>query len=359
MIPAIAMTGKSESIFDPGSPLPVYSKIKMSFAEWPEDTTALLKQAPLLTAEQTITELTGIIEDNVDYRDYRKTMRQFLRVLKVNRAFRNKRYKAKLYNDLANISARLKLYPLAMQFCYQEMQVENTEVTMPGEDTNPDNTEDSSYSVSIPAISFSADSTEQNADPGNNESEPVTANEILGSFEDDKEASEYALIVHVKQPVHGKRKAFTGIDNVGHMFITLIKYNTDKSYVVRSFGFYPQKNSFFSATPFHPAAPPVFKDDALHDWDEAVGKFISCKRFVKIIKLLTKYECKMYNLNQNNCTDFGLTIASLSGISILDTNGKWPFGKGNNPANAGQSILEDKIFNESPENKEGIFIFKK
>jgi hypothetical protein len=228
-------------------------------------------------------------------------------------------------------------------------------------DTGMANIKDLPDTISIPEVSIPAGSCslQQDITLGDKDPEPVSAAEILQSFEDEKEASDYALIVHVQQPVYGKRKAFTGIDNVGHMFITLIKYNTDKSFVARTFGFYPLKNSFFAATPFHPAAAPVFKNDALHDWDEAIGKFISYRRFVKIIKLVTKYECRMYDLNQNNCTDFGLTIASLSGISILDTGGKWPLGKGNNPANAGQSILEEKIFDEKPGNKEGIFIFKR
>ena len=70
------------------------------------------------------------------------------------------------------------------------------------------------------------------------------------------------------------------------MFITLIKYNTDNSFVSRSFGFYPRKGSVFSATPIHPSSPSVFKDDALHDWDELAGKFISPITFQKIIDLL-------------------------------------------------------------------------
>ena len=331
--------GKAPSFNDPGKPLPVFKKIKIFFNEnLSEDSLVKQRELQELKSDKDISDITGIIEDNITDRSHRRAMMRFLTVLKVKRVLRNEKYKAKLYTELANISARLKLYPLAMQFCHQERQAENDSAIA-----------DTGYAAvetgSVPDTSFDPDSIELNTASGKNiESEPVAASEILESFEDEKEASDYALIVHVKQPVHGKRKAFSGMDNVGHMFITLIKYNTDKSYAARSFGFYLKKNSFFSSTPLHPAAPAVFKDDALHDWDEAIGKFISHKRFLKIIKLLTKYECKTYNLNQNNCTDFGLTIASLSGISVKETKGTWPFfGKGNNPANAGQSILENKI----------------
>ena len=129
------------------------------------------------------------------------------------------------------------------------------------------------------------------------------------------------------------------------MFITLIKYNSDNSVTARSFGFYPHKKNFFSATPLHISSPSVFKDDASHDWDESIGKFISAARFEKILGLLSKYDNAIYNLKRNNCTDFGLDIAFLAGISIADTRGAWPLGKGNNPGSAGQSMLEGKFRN--------------
>jgi len=309
--------------------------------------------------EEEISNLVKIEEDYNKSSDNRKAMIRLLKTMKVKRAFRNKRYSERLFNDLAHISAKLKLYPLAMQYYSQSMQPESD-----AGNTSPVNLEfDSTMDVTgLINMLLKEDSANNNSSKINNrsnsnvESNPVTANEIIQSFEDGKSASGYALILHTKQPKPGKRKAFSGIDNVGHMFITLIKYNSDKSFISRSFGFYPNKNNVFAATPLHPAALPVFKDDALHDWDEAIGKFISHRRFIKVIKVLTKYEFKMYNLSQNNCTDFGLTMASLSGINILETTGKWPFGKGNNPANAGQSILEGRIMDEDAGNKNGLFI---
>ena len=91
-----------------------------------------------------------------------------------------------------------------------------------------------------------------NQDNRKKDSERLSVKEILRAFDDNKEATDYALMVNVKQPVNGKRKSFKGINNVGHMFITLIKYNADKSYVSRSFGFYPQKTGLLSATPVKP-----------------------------------------------------------------------------------------------------------
>ena len=188
------------------------------------------------------------------------------------------------------------------------------------------------------------------------ESRPTTISDLVGTFSNNKRAFAYAIILHVKQPVPGKRNAFNGLDNVGHTFITLIKYNSDQSVDSRSFGFYPDKNSNISATPLHPGAPSVFKDDGSHDWDEVIGKFISRRRFDKIIRLLDKYENKHYDLNESNCTDFGLNAAALCGIQIFQTENSWPLGRGNNPASAGQSILEGKLLNTDTMNQDELFL---
>ncbi len=330
----------------PASPLPVEDRkriklIPADFSDW-----ITISQPTIEAEEKDMEELVQIENSHYDVGNKQKILLRLLRTMKVKKAFSNKKYNARILNDLATISARLKLYPLAMGYQFEAMQLEDT---VSNNDLYPEETllidqqqtgHDSLQNTIIATVS-----------------EKVSAKDIMASYEDGKTASEYALILHVQQPLAGKRKSFTGINNVGHMFITLIKYNDDRSYVSRSFGFYPDKNSFFSATPFHPTATPVFKDDGSHDWDEAIGKFISYKRFRKIIRLLTKYECKMYNLNQNNCTDFGLTIASLSGININDTKGTWPLGKGNNPANAGQSILEGKLTNSDALSDGQLIIF--
>ena len=340
----------SPNVGRPASPLPLAKRIKLDFSVY-LDNFYTADYTNSLRFEQSFANLAAMIEDNVSNRQYRRTMLHLLRVLKLKKAARNKKTKTKLYNDLAGISARMKLYPLAMQFCQQEMQEENNAGLNDSEETKtPDTATD--FNELDTSFSFPESSN-------NEKSKPVTADEIIQSFDDAKEASEYALIIHVKQPVNGKRKAFTKIDNVGHMFITLIKYNSDQTYVSKSFGFYPNKNGLLAATPLQPGTSSTFKDDALHDWDEAVGKFISYRRFFKIIKLLTRYEYKPYHLNENNCTDFGLSIASLSGIRIKETIGKWPFGKGNNPANAGQSILENKLSNEMQDDSSALFVFKK
>jgi hypothetical protein len=100
----------------------------------------------------------------------------------------------------------------------------------------------------------------------------------------------------------------------------------------------------------------VIKDDSRHDWDELAGKFISRRQFEKILAILPSYDHRGYNLNHDNCTDFGLTMAGVGGIQIEKTAGHWPLGKGNNPGSAGQSLLEGKLGNTDPADIEPLFV---
>jgi hypothetical protein len=53
---------------------------------------------------------------------------------------------------------------------------------------------------------------------------------------------------------------------------------------------------------------------------------------------------------------FGLVIASLVGVNIANIRGTWPMGKGNNPANAGQSMLEGKFRNSDASDHAPFFV---
>jgi len=282
----------------------------------------------------------------------------------------SRKLRFRFYSDLAGVSARLKLYPLAMKCYYNAVHAASegdTTALVVEEDELPQLGGPAERGSAGPAgvgsggpMGPGADGLVQRGADGQAgvgaRSEPIKMSDLLAAFEDGKEAASYAILAEVKQPVPGKRKAFTHINNVGHMFITLIKYNKDKSIVCRSFGFYPHKSSLFSATPIRPHSPSVVKDDAGHDWDEAAGKFISARRFRKIVEVLRSYDRRDYDLNHNNCTDFGLAIARLGGIGIADTWGHWPLGKGNNPGSAGQSMLEGKVSNIDEEDAASLFV---
>lgn len=278
----------------------------------------------------------------------------------------DKKRSHKFYYHMANIFARLRMYSLAMKCYFKTLPVGDP-------DTNTHLIDsaalDSTYITERKPVSTLAalqrDTSvtglltinhidEQILADSNNyiytttrevKSPPIKLANIVDPFDDGKKASAYAMLIHISQPVSGKRKIFVKLSKVGHTFITLIKYNTDSTSVSRSFGFYPQKEHFLSATPLFPTTASVFKNDEQHGWDETVGKFISERRFKRILKVIKQFDQKNYNLNKNNCTDFGLSLAGTAGISILYTKGSWPLGSGNNPASAGQSVLEGKVLN--------------
>ncbi|HMC85272.1 MAG TPA: hypothetical protein VKI61_07090 [Chitinophagaceae bacterium] len=301
-----------------------------------------------ITANDPIHEILNIETCYSNNANNRSTLFRLLKVMRVKKILHYPQSRHRLFSDLAEISARLRLYPFAMRCYYQSINPEDNVANETWFGQNPDFQPD--WDV---CIDTSITGTQDN---WKRESNPVKVEQILQSFDDGKPILACALILHIKQPSPGKRKAFAGLNNVGHMFITLIKYNADKSIVSRSFGFYPDKDDILSATPLHPLSCSVIKDDAYHNWDEAVGKFISHRRLLKILRLLNKYENKKYQLNNNNCTDFGLYVAMISGIDVQNTKGKWLFGKGNNPACAGQSVLEGKLKNTDTGSNEGLFL---
>jgi len=274
-----------------------------------------------------------------------KTMMKLYRIAGMKKAFRSNTLGTRILLDIANISTRLKMYSQAMKCYSQAIRIKREKGLSEYLDVKP--ATDTTNDVRL----IMADSLEitSYASVLITASLPIQSHDIQNSFLDGKTALAYAIILHVKQPIYGKRKAFYHINNVGHTFITLVKLNDDNSSVSRSFGFYPAKKNFLSATPVHPGDQAVIRDDALHPWDETVAKFISEKKFNRILANLEKFSCTRYNLNRKNCTDFGLSEALIAGIEIKETSGKWPLGKGNNPANAGQSLLEKKYENVDTE----------
>ncbi|HMH23617.1 MAG TPA: hypothetical protein VK563_17645 [Puia sp.] len=318
-----------------------------------------------LYKEDVAPDLLEAVEEYDRTRDDRRGLAQLLKIMKIKRLIPDSRRGYRLFSSLARFSARLKLYPLAMKFYSKAGEYGRNEqlswhLRSVFIDPAVAATDSGEGDPLIDSITYTwllhMDSVMSCSMGVATISEPVQVKGLRESFGDGKTAVSYALIVHAKQPVPGKRKAFAHINNVGHLFITLIKYNDDNTFTYRSFGFYPHKRNCFSATSLHARSPSVFKDDALHDWDESVGKFISFQRFQKILDLLAKYDRIKYNLNTNNCTDFGLSVAALGGISISDTRGSWPLGKGNNPANAGQSILERKFRNMDADDRDPLFV---
>src|SRR5258708_9675635 len=248
-----------------------------------------------------------LLDAETDYRttgNNRRTRVRLLKIVRVKKVNWDSRSGARLFSDRAGVSVKLKLYSLAMK-CYYKAEQYKSRAQLPWHQL-PLFTGTDAADVDTDNVNPLSDSSFYDSPPYTAKSEPVKTSDIWESFDDGKAAVSYALIVHAKQPISGKRKSFTHINNVGHMFITLIKYNEDNTFVSRSFGFYPHKTSILSGTPFHANAPSVFKDGALRDWNQIASKFSSVRRFQKLIGYFKRYDDLTSNLNLINSTNSDL-----------------------------------------------------
>ncbi len=267
----------------------------------------------------------------------------------------------KVFYNMAVLFARLKNYPLALKFfSYAKAEsVAKEEKHKRRRQASPmfikpDSLEFALADEKMPVV-YGADTLFIENRSRRDKSKPITVRKLLEPFRDEEEGTAYGVILHVKQPKYGKRKPFTLINNVGHMFVTLIKFEENGQTVSRTFGFYPSKQNPLSATPIIPATNSTFKNDSYHDWDELVGRFISYKQFKLIVHMIRQYSRKRYHLSTNNCTDFGLCISEIAGIGIKNTKGSWPLGKGNDPGDTGQSLYEGQFYTLDPNDQEDVF----
>ncbi|AMR34098.1 hypothetical protein A0256_22930 [Mucilaginibacter sp. PAMC 26640] len=302
----------------------------------------------------------------------RKALMQRLRNIEFREDAATNHAKRKFFFNLGNTFARLRLYSLAMKCYFKTLQYKAADTT--GNDqatlTRIDSLNVTDRLVADTTLldpkylGFNIKDDSLLNEPGGTFATPpvkeirspkITYTYISEAFKDGKKAVAYAMLMHVKQPVAGKRKVYRYTDS-GHSFITLIKYNSDSTYISVSFGFYPDKNHLLAGTPLFPSSPSVFRDDARHNWDEVAGKFISKRRFERIIALTKKYDGVKYNLNSKNCTDFSLDAAFLADVTVGETTGKWPLGHGNNPGITGLSILNGKVFDGGRRPKNDLFV---
>ncbi|MFD0764329.1 hypothetical protein ACFQZI_05660 [Mucilaginibacter lutimaris] len=325
---------------------------------------------PFIEPKETVanTVVTNIFEDdddnklqktislNLNKTQERKQLMGYLKQLELgNTVAENEKNNKALYR-FANLFARLKMYPLAMKCFFKTIDKANKKARKSEAKHNDNDDDDDDFTIADLPINAKDDSllNIQAEVLKRSKSKYTNYKRIASTFNDGKATEAYALLFHVKQPVSGKPQVFK-FSNTGHTFITLIKYNADSTYVSCSFGFYPKKEKILFATPWDPSAEGQLKDDASHQWDEVVGKFISKKSFERILNLTKKYGDLDYHLSNNNCTDFCLQAASMAGLNITNTKDKWPLGYGSNPATTGQSILNGGYNNTDKQPNTNIF----
>jgi hypothetical protein len=274
-------------------------------------------------------------------KEERKMLMKWLKGLDVTDVRYNETQQRNLYH-LATLFTRFRLYPLAMKCFFKTLRPDS----LTTDDLPVTEKDEQLLETQVQEIGSEARKTKCNM---------VHASDIVSVFNDGKQALAYAMVFHVKQPVRGKKKVFKLI-YAGHTFITLVKYNTDSTYASITFGFGPRKSNVLEATPIIPSAHSSFFNDAGYPADEVIGKFISRRKFEKILRLTEQYEGVTYHLSTNNCTDFGLKVANIAGLEVSETYGKWPLGKGNSPGITGESILLGKFTDKDTNNQSRLFI---
>ncbi|WP_452220300.1 hypothetical protein [Lacinutrix salivirga] len=146
------------------------------------------------------------------------------------------------------------------------------------------------------------------------------------------------ITIYVDQPIPNSTDPYSynlsisdPID-VGHTFIGI-----NQNGITRYLGFYPTPNTINPTSGVITSAG-LIRDNSDTEFDVSLSTNITPTQLANVHNLITNYSAN-YNLNTNNCTDFGNQVFNLIGISLPDTNGVWPYGgNGSNPGNLGQDI---------------------
>ncbi len=95
----------------------------------------------------------------------------------------------------------------------------------------------------------------------------------------------------------------------------------------------------------NPEVPAIYIDDGGHEYDVSLRIEVSSSIFNSIIDNISDINSNNpnYSLNDNNCSDFGLSLFNNSGASIPDTSADWDImgniiNIGTNPGTLGQDI---------------------
>lgn len=132
-------------------------------------------------------------------------------------------------------------------------------------------------------------------------------------------------------------------NKAGHAFIGISQGD-----ITRVFGLYPKGN----ADPFNPNDPHIFGNNQGDNYDVSISFDIDSFSLKNLIEDAASYTIN-YDLNYNNCTDYVIQAAGLSGISLPDPQSNWLRGGGSNPGAFGQAIRNMSLPEGFTRNNEG------
>jgi hypothetical protein len=153
--------------------------------------------------------------------------------------------------------------------------------------------------------------------------------------------SNFEFFLYVDQPKADTRDPFHfGLNglSVGHTFIG-IKTDYNGYDQTKYYGFYPS----FDLDLSNQVGASAIGNDAHHSYDVYASFSVSCSQFNEILKTSVSASTNDYDLQNYNCTDFGITVANSIGLNILDTTSPWVYlgqqmGSSSNPGDLGEDI---------------------
>lgn len=152
------------------------------------------------------------------------------------------------------------------------------------------------------------------------------------------------VTLYVEQPIPNSREITASI---GHTFIGIEQGN-----VSRYLGFYPDSAEASLLSP---------QDAQMHEnsgdiYDVSITMDVSPGQLTNVINFINEYP-EVYDLNNYNCSDFGIDVAEKCGVNLPRTIGvydKYIFRfEGRNPADLGQDIRSMSLPTEVTRNSTG------
>jgi hypothetical protein len=145
------------------------------------------------------------------------------------------------------------------------------------------------------------------------------------------DTSQPAIItIYVDQPIADNPATYSGAGVIGHTFVSI-----EQGGNISSFGFYPNSGNIYPIV--NEQANSVMGNDESHTFDVSISIEVDGTTLQDIIDSSVNFN-NTYDLNDYNCSDFGIEIANLAGINLTEADGSWPGGGGSNPGTLGQEI---------------------
>ncbi|WP_269234434.1 hypothetical protein [Flavobacterium flavigenum] len=138
------------------------------------------------------------------------------------------------------------------------------------------------------------------------------------------------LTIYAEQSIPNSRQLTS---NIGHTFIGITQNG-----VTRNLGFYPDSPNAALLS----SQTSEIHDNSGSEYDVSVTINITSGQLTNIIQYITNYP-GTYDLNNFNCTDFGIKVMSLGGLTIPKTVGNYSIlpglnFSGRNPSDLGQDL---------------------